>query len=139
MRRSRRALVFLPILLLLAPLGGCKVNQVSMEIPSFGDGGVAGIWMWRYDNATGQYERDCRVTFGSTDANSEGEYVGYTQQCTNQPDINLNAYIHPEPTDPNTVTLTLWYTRFQGTPGSYKASAYNAVGESALSSTSLTF
>jgi hypothetical protein len=133
------ALVFLPLLLLLAPLGGCKVSQVSMEIPSFADGGVTGIWLWRYDDTTGQYERDCRVAFAQTDANSKGEYVNYTQQCTNQLDINLSAFIHPAPTDPNTVTLTLLYTRFQGTPSSYKASAYNSAGESGLSSTSLTF
>jgi len=140
MRRSRWTCARLALCLLLAPLSGCLVNQVSMEIPNFGDGDVQGIWLWRFSTTTKQYERDCRVAFSNPDVDATGnEYISYTQQCTNQPDINLNAYIHPAPTDPNTVTLTLWYTRFQGTPGSYKASAYNAVGESALSSTSLTF
>jgi hypothetical protein len=140
MRRFHCARLWLPLCLFVASLTGCVVNQVTMEIPSFDNGvGVQGVWLWRLSKTTGQYERDCRVTFTPPDSSPDGEYVGYAQQCSNQGDINLNAFIHRAPTDPNTVTLVLWYTRFQDTPGSYKASAYNAAGESGLSATAVTF
>jgi len=138
MRRSRWTCALL-VLLALAPLSGCVVSQVSMEIPSFGDGDVDGIWLWRLSSTTNQYERDCRITLSSPDVDLKGkEFVSYTQQCSSHGDVNLGAYIHRSPSDPNTITLVLWYTRWQSTPGSYKASAYNGAGESALSATAVT-
>ena len=139
MRRPQWAFVWMVLCLLLAPLSGCNVSQVTIEVPTFGDGSVDGLWFWRLSSTTGQYERDCRVTLSAPDSNQEGEYVGYAEQCANQLDINLNAFIRRSPSDPNTVTMVLWYTRFQSAPGTYKASAYNAAGESGLSATALTF
>jgi hypothetical protein len=142
MRRSRwtRAWLLLGVFVAsLASLTGCRVSQVMIEIPGFGDGDVEGVWLWRLSDTTGQYERDCRVTLSAPDMSPAGEYVGYAEQCSNQPDINLNAFVQRAPTDPSTITLVLWYTRFQPTAGSYKASAYNGAGESGLSATALTF
>jgi len=138
MRRSRwtRALL---VLFALTPLSGCVVSQVSMEIPSFGEGDVDGVWLWRMSSTTNQYERDCRIALSSPDVDSKGrEVVFYTEQCSNHGDLNLGAYIHRSPSDPNTITLVLWYTRWQSAPASYKASAYNGAGESALSATAVT-
>ena len=140
MRRSRWTCARLALCLLLAPLSGCLVNQVSMEIPNFGDGDVQGIWLWRFSTTTKQYERDCRVAFSNPDVDATGnEYISYTQQCGSHADINLAAYIHRSPGDPNTIAVVLLYTRWQAKTGWYRASAYNGAGESALSASAVEF
>jgi hypothetical protein len=136
-RRAWRALV--PVLLLL-PLGGCAACLLRIEVPGFGDGTVEGVWLWRLSTATGQYERSSRLVFSAPAVAPDGETVDFEQQCANgSPGTRASATVEPSPSDPSTATLSLYYTSCDGLPGTYRASAYNEAGESALSSTTLVF
>jgi hypothetical protein len=132
---SRVALAF--VLLLLS--FGCETRAVKMEIPAFGNGNVDGVWLWRRIEGTGKYKRACRFELDVPQLDQAGtEVLSYLQVCDTpgQAGMNLKATISRLPEDPSTIIVTMWYFRFDQ-PGQFKASAYNAAGESALSSASL--
>jgi hypothetical protein len=136
-RRAWRALV--PALLLL-PLGGCAACLLRIEVPGFGDGTVEGVWLWRLSTVTGQYERSSRLVFSAPVLGPDGETVDFALQCVNgSPSSQASATVEPSSSDPTTATLSLYYTSCDGLPGTYRASAYNEAGESALSATTLSF
>ena len=132
---SRVALAF--VLLLLS--FGCETRAVKMEIPAFGNGNVDGVWLWRRVEATGKYKRACRLELDAPQLGAAGtEELSYLQVCDTpgQAGMNLKATISRLPDDPSTIVVTMWYFRFEQ-PGQFKASAYNAAGESALSAAAL--
>ena len=122
--------------LLAAPLVGCETKRVWVELPSFGDGAIDGVWLWRL-GATGEWERQCRIPIGDVEMIRNEEAVAYGQECGDQQlDWDLHATVERKPGNPSTVRLGLWYMRWED-PGTYKVSAYGAQGESALSDTTL--
>jgi hypothetical protein len=132
---SRVALAF--VLLLLS--FGCETRAVRMEIPAFGNGNVDGVWLWRRVEGTGNYKRACRLELDAPQLDEAGtEVLSYLQVCDTpgQVGMNLKATIDRLPDEPSTIVVTMWYFRF-AQPGQFKASAYNAAGESALSSAAL--
>jgi hypothetical protein len=131
----RVALAF--VLLLLS--FGCDTRAVTMELPGFGNGNIDGVWLWRLVEATGTYKRACRLELDAPQLDKTAtEVLPYLQVCTTpgQVGVNLKATISRLPADPSAIVVTMWYFRFQQA-GQFKASAYNAAGESALSSTAL--
>lgn len=136
---TRAALRLALLLLLLVPAAGCETKKVTIAIPGFGTGNVEGIWIWRRDESTGLYKRACRFELSDAQYGAPSEKVSYTQVCTDpgQIGMDLQARVYRPPTDPNTIVVNLWYFRYAD-PGQFKASAYNSLGESPLSPTSLT-
>jgi hypothetical protein len=120
--------------LLLVPLAGCELKTVRIQLPGYGNGAIEGVWLWRLDDATGQYVRACRIDFRGRGFTSTGaETVTYVQQCDNgHPMGALVAKVARSPSDAATVTLDLEYARWEN-PGMYRASAFNSAGESPLS------
>jgi hypothetical protein len=127
--------LLLPLLAL--PLTGCETKRIWVELPSFGDGTVDGVWLWRLDGESGEYVRQCQLPIGDVETIEEREAVYYDQDCGDAPfEWNLHAAVERSPEQPDTVRLGLWYMRWED-PGTYKLSAYGADGESALSDTTL--
>jgi hypothetical protein len=136
MKRSlRRSLAALA--LLAFPLVGCETKMVWLELPSFGSGAIDGIWLWRWTDATESYERVCRIDIGDPAMKDGAEAVGYIQDCENEHmGIELSAAVERSDTDASTVTVGLYYMRWED-PGTYKVSSFGDDGESALSETTL--
>jgi hypothetical protein len=123
--------------LLAAPMTGCDVFTVTVELPGFHSGDVDSLWFWRA-NGTG-WERICRFDLSDVFVDAGVEQVRYQQTCLDGRPASAmwQAKVERLPSDPGTVVLQLVYQR-SGTPTEYRASAVNVDGESALSSTSLT-
>lgn len=139
MRRPRWTHACAVLVFALLPLSGCETSSVTIQLSGFGQGSVDGIWFWKLSTQTGQYERSCRLAISNAHAGPQGETVSYMQDCVSgEPGVRMQASLVRSPTDPDTVTLQLWYFRFQDETGTYKASAYNTAGESALSPTTIT-
>ena len=127
----------LALTLLLFPLVGCETKEVWLELPSFGNGAVDGVWLWRFSNTTASWERACRISLDDpADVNGQ-ESLGYIQECDDDhAGVQLSAKLERDPSNPEAVTLGLWYMRWED-PGVYKVSSYGEDGESALSETTL--
>ncbi len=134
-RAIRRSILALS--LLLFPLVGCETKEVWLELPAFGSGAIDGVWLWRLSETTDTYERACRITLADPEAVDGQESLGYVQECNGDNEsIPLSAALERHPDDPESVTLGIWYMRWEE-PGVYKVSSYGEEGESALSETTL--
>jgi hypothetical protein len=141
MRRASRnrtqALLAAVLLALVLPLTACEPKDFTVQLPGFGDGAIDGIWLWR-QAPTGGYERMCRIDFLGVGPFHGMEGLTYIQgECVHeQPGMEMWAKIERPPSNPTTVTVRLWYLRWED-EGRYKASAFNASGESGLSASSV--
>jgi hypothetical protein len=139
-RPTNLSRVALALVLLLLSFG-CDTRAVTMEIPGFGNGNIDGVWLWRFVEATGNYKRACRLELDAPQLDETGtEVLPYLQVCTTpgQVGIDLQTSISRLPSSPSTIVVTMWYFRYEAA-GQFKASSYNSAGESALSSTTLSF
>jgi len=125
--------IALPLFVL--PLAGCETKKIWVQLPSFGDGSIDGIWLWRLA-ANGEYERQCHIPIGDVQSVNGQESVAYDQECGDALGFGLSATVERSETDPDTVVVGLWYMRWED-PGTYKISSHGAEGESALSTTTL--
>lgn len=136
MPRMFRIIALALLSLVALPLTGCETKRIWIELPSFGDGSVDGIWLWRLADS-GEYERQCNIPIGDVETVGSAESVYYDQDCGDVLfEWNLYAAVERSPEDAGTVRLGLWYMRWENA-GVYKLSAYSADGESALSATTL--
>ena len=126
-------------LISLAPLvSGCDYRSVSIQIPGFDAFAVEGIWFWKLDPATGQYERaggirllrDATAETSWPQLASGAELIAYSN--TTQEEVVLPAEVIRDPAKPDEVTLRLLYLN-SDEPGVFKATIFNAAGESELS------
>ncbi|MCL4686305.1 hypothetical protein KJ059_16325 [Myxococcota bacterium] len=133
-RLLRRALMIL--FLCMPGLLACSVSAVRVELADFGAGRTDGIWLWK--PVAGSYARQCRIDLSDPFWREGREVVSYLQSCLDGQSSNVpwTAEVERLPGDPETVRLVLVYRR-SGTALPHRASAFNAAGESALSSTSL--
>lgn len=135
MHRMLRSGVALCLLLLLFPLTACETKRVWLEFPSFSQGHVEGLWLWRRD-ASGAWERLCRIPFLAHAVVGERETLTYTQECTDERGAYEFSSRVERPESSGIVRVGLWYMRWEQS-GTYKVSAYGPSGESALSDTTL--
>ena len=127
----------LALALLSMPMLGCEIRTIQIQLPGYGSGDIDGIWLWK--QVAGTWTRVCRIDFTDHRITAQGEIVSYVQNCING--RVRRGIVLPSPVDrmagaPTTVTLELYYFRYED-PGSYRATAFNAAGESSLSTTSL--
>jgi len=139
-RRALRSAVLALSLFSMPMLLGCEVKTIQVQLPGFGNGAVDGIWLWKPDPAKpGAWKRVCRIDFVDRRITTQGETLSYVQNCI-QGKVR-RGIVFPAPIDrlagsPSTITIELTYLRYED-PGPYRASAFNASGESPLSSSSL--
>jgi hypothetical protein len=135
-RRTTRAA--LAAILLLLPFSlGCDYAPFGIVIAGFDEYQVEGINLWRLDEQTGQYQPAGSIVFDRTAANwsnLQGEVIAFT---TTSGGVELPAEVVRDPLNPDRVTLRLVYLRVENS-GLYKATLYNAAGESALSAQPIT-
>ena len=140
MRKSRCALVAL-VALVLPVLSGCEIRPLTVEIFGWDAHQVQGVWLWRWNTVSKIYERDNGVQFLRD--RSTAEYAQQFPQGTElvvytfaMGSTELPARLERDPADPDRVKLRLWYLRFSDS-GSFRATTYNAAGESELSPNSI--
>jgi len=140
--RAPRRLTLIGVALLLLTVTGCKWFEVAVRISDFDSRRVQGVWVWRKDTVTGQWQRAGQIVFQTpaTPVVSGGKApVEELPYVVVQPDgfgLPLHAPVQRDPTNPDQVTVRLWYARFLDA-GEYRVSTYNESGESALSPQSL--
>ena len=126
--------------LFVLPLVGCETKRVWLQLEGVNTGVVEGIWLWRFSDELGTYERFCRIPFTDRDLIGGVDSVRYVQECggaDGEPaGIDLHAELKQSGSAPDRVTVGLWYMRWED-PGVYKVSSYGAYGETALSTTSI--
>jgi hypothetical protein len=140
MGKSRYVLAAL-VALLLPVLSGCEVKPLTVQIYGWDTYQVQGVWLWRWNTVSKTYERDNGVQFlrdrstaqYAQDFPPDAELVVYSFATGG---TEMPARLERDARDPDLVTLRLWYLRFSD-PGSFKASTYNAAGESDLSPNSI--
>jgi len=112
-----------------------NLKVLRVQLPSFDEGDLEGIWLWRRSEATGVYEPVSEIRLGATVLEGGQEFVEYElMDPTGAPvGITLSASVERDGAVPQ---LALWVIRFDAS-GEYKASVYNAAGESALSAESV--
>jgi hypothetical protein len=121
------------LLLFIGGWGGD--NVVHIQLAAFRSGDVDGIWLWRLET-TGKYARMCRLPISNPFSWNGIEVVSYLQWCNDGTSRSspFLAEVVRNTTDPGTVTLTLRYQQGSRPEALYRASAYNSIGESGLSS-----
>lgn len=112
-----------------------NLKVLRVQLPSFDGGDLQGIWLWRRSETTGQFEPVSEIRLGATVVESGQEFVEYELlDPTGAPvGITLSASVERDGPVPQ---LALWVIRFEAA-GEYKASVYNAAGESPLSQQSV--
>lgn len=136
-RRLRGAVLALA-LLGLPFTTGCEMRTVQIQLPGYGDGAIDGIWLWK--QISGTWTRVCRIDFTDRRITQQGETLSYVQNCINgkvRRGVVLPTPIARNPSAPSTITVELIYLRYEAA-GTYRATAFNAAGESPLSTTSTT-
>lgn len=132
MGRARRLGRVLAMAVLLLAVEGCKWFEISVRIPDFDSRKVQGVWMWRKDDVSGQWQRAGQILFQPAPAGSPPDRLHYVVL---QPDgfgLPLSAEMRRELQGSDQVVVRIWYARFLA-PGQYRVSTYNAAGESSLS------
>lgn len=124
-------------LLSLPLITGCEMKRFHLQLPGYGDGAIDGIWLWK--NISGTWTRVCRIDFTDRRITQQGETLSYVQNCING--RTRRGVVLPTPITrangaPTTITVELIYLRYENA-GNYRATAFNAAGESPLSATSL--
>ena len=140
-RRSRGAVLVLA--LLAGPMLGCEPAKVQIQLDSFSTSGIEGIVLHREDT-DGTFRPVCEIHFSDfrtiVRRGESIERIKYVQTCLDGimgiPALVLETDVERPANAPDAVQLELWYWRFEN-PGIYKASAFNAAGESPLSASSL--
>ena len=131
-------LAFAVLVASLPFLSGCDYRSLSIEIPGFDAFAVEGVWLWKLNEDTGRYERAGGIRL-HRDATAQewwpalatdAEVIAYSN--TSQEDVVLPAEVIRNPASPDRVTLRLLYLNNQET-GSFRATIFNAAGESDLS------
>ncbi len=138
--------IALALSLLAISLTGCEAKRIQIQLDAFGSSAIEGIFLYR-ENAPGGglYQRICEIRFGDLRTivrrGQTVERIKYVQNCLDgQPDtpaLSFETSVQRPSNDPDAILLDIWYLRFED-PGTYRASAFNAAGESALSAASLT-
>jgi hypothetical protein len=121
---------------LMLAMGGCPgFKKVHLQLTAFGSGDVDGIWLWR-QGSSGSYTRLCRFQISNPYPQGGVELVSYDQLCLDGSlrTIPMQAQIVRTAADPNTITVRLEYQPGNRAVTTFRATAYNAAGESGLSS-----
>ena len=134
----------LALSLLAVPMLGCEPKPVQIQLDAFGSSGIEGIFLYRQNPAGGTFQRTCEIRFSDFRTierrGQTVERIKYVQNCVDgeigTPALLLETTVRRPGNDPDAILLELWYLRFED-PGTYRASAFNAAGESALSAASL--
>jgi hypothetical protein len=136
MRTAHRGALALSLALPLLTAGSCSFEALKIQLAGFGQGDIDGIWLWRRQSS-GAYTRSCRIEISNPFLLNGAEIVSYDQTCPGggATGIPMQARIQRLPSNPTTITVRLLYLSTGAAVGTYRASAYNAAGESPLSST----
>lgn len=135
--RLLRSVVLALSLFSLPVLSGCELRTFYIQLPGYGNGTIQGLWLWK--QVSGRWTRVCRIDFTDRRITEQGETLFYAQNCVDgkvKRGIGLSSPIARGRTDAATITVELVYLRYEDA-GSYRATAFNAYGESPLSSSSL--
>lgn len=135
-RRARRLAAAALAVCLPLVVVGCEYKKLDIIIPGFNTYAVQGIHLWRLGEMTRRYQLSGTITFlhdaspeeFGSGIDSRGEWLVYADPFG----VRQVARVRRHPQDRDRVTLRIWYPRL-GDRGFYKASVYNAAGESPLS------
>ena len=126
-----RWLAGVAVILMALPLTACEWVQVGIRIPDFESSQVEGVWIWRFSEETEEFERVAQIQM-DPESSEGGSIVSYQIDYGEGTEpYHLWADLVPDE-DPDALNVVLWYPRV-GAPGFYRASSYNAAGESPLS------
>jgi hypothetical protein len=108
-----------------------NLKVLRLELPSFEEGRIQGIWMWRRSEVDGGFEPVSEIRLLGIATDQGQEYLEYRlmDPSGNPLDLVLSAAIARTG---SSAVVSLWFLRF-AEPGAFKASVYNAVGDSGLS------
>lgn len=134
-RRLSHGIALLGLALCL-PLFGCRwAETVTVEIPDFDSSAVEGVWIWR--EGSGTYSRSLHYRIEDAFVQDGEEYLLYTVLEPNgQSRWTLPARIERDAMNQDNVRIQFLLLLVEG-GGNFRASTYNAVGESALSAQTL--
>jgi len=108
-----------------------NVTVLRLQMPAFEGAQIQGIRMWRRSELSDQFEPVSEIRFVGIVSEQGQEFLEYRllDPAGNPLDLPLSATIER---DGASAQVALWFLRFS-LPGEFKASVFNAAGESALS------
>lgn len=136
MASALRRFVAFSSLVLALPFLGCHFAEfVTIEIPDYDSSEVEGIWMWR--DLGNDFERAAEIRILDHQEAEDGEFVVYSVRDSDGDELlALPAAVVRDETNPDSVQIS-FFIHFSTGGGTFRASTYNAVGESTLSSQAL--
>jgi len=111
------------------------VKVVRLQLPSFDGGGLQGIWLWRRSEVSGQFEPASEIRLHGVVVEGGQEFVEYELMDPTGTSLGVTLSAHVDRNEP-APEVAFWVIRFDA-PGEYRASVYNAVGESPMSAQSV--
>lgn len=111
------------------------LKVMRVQLPAFDEADLEGIWLWRRSESTGQFEVVSEIRLHDTLLESGEEFVEYELMDPAGTPLGLTLSAGVDRSTP-VPELALWVIRFSE-PGEFKASVYNAAGESPLSAQSI--
>ncbi len=133
-RGATRVLCALPLVLLLNA-AGCQFESVPIELPGFFSTGIDELWFWRRDEVSGDYVRAGHMELVEITGPVGSQMLRYKLYSPQgDPGLTIGS---PVSVTGDAVRVVLWFANWMD-DGTFKVSARNASGESALSSASVT-
>jgi hypothetical protein len=134
MRSWLRSLLLGALVVAAIPFGGCSLTYFTISIPDFSSKQVGGVWLWRLSTTTGLYARDTQFVLSPIVSGPTGEIIDYSVVMGGgTPPQGMTTQVARDKNNPDKVVLTLLFTQLDA-PGYYRASTFNAAGDSPLSS-----
>jgi hypothetical protein len=131
--KGLRRFACVALLLATLPFEGCQALSFTISIPDFTSKRVSGVWLWRWSTTNRVFQRDGQFLFGQPDPSPGGETLDYTLlPAGGGQALPFTAAVVREVANPDHVTLHLILSRTDSA-GYYRASTFNAAGESPLS------
>jgi hypothetical protein len=123
-------------LFLTSAVSQCSLRGLAVEVPDLEVNQIEGLQLWRADDETSQaYLENCRIVFGETHVANDREGLEFTLL---DPDgettlFSGHAAVDRSQGEDGPVRLYFIFSDWQESPGWFRVSSFNAVGESDLS------
>jgi len=128
--RARLRVVLPLLVLLLAPLSGCEIKPVKVQLPTFFSAGVQELWFWRLDETSKEYVRSGHVRFAEIAGPPGRKVIEYQMVLPDGTEgVPTKA---PVQVRGDSILVEIQFTRWQN-PGWFRVSSRNSAGESPLS------
>ncbi len=138
-RNIHRFAVATLALITLCLTGGmiqCPIRGLAVEVPDLDANQIEGLQLWRGDEATSQtFDESIRIFFGESQVSNGSEMMEYTMLSPEGEPLEVwgHAALDRGEEESSPVRLYFVFGSWSESPGWFRVTTFNAVGDSDLS------